>query len=256
MKWFAFLLFAFAFAPAFAADVNKAPWMEGERLSYSLSWGFFSAGSADMNAIPKENRKIEFESVARNNGAFKTIYPVADTIHTLADSKTLLPDYFRKILNEGSYFNSSLIRFDRHGQKAILSDSVFFDSRRKNVKSHVDTTIAIKGYEHCIVSAFYLVRSMDFSAKKDSYFAAVSGKKRYTLKVIVHGKETVETGLGSFRCIKVEPVLGGDGIFKTSGRLFIWITDDSRRLPVLMKTEITIGSIRAELTRFKQGASE
>ena len=54
------------------------------------------------------------------------------------------------------------------------------------------------------------------------------------------------------KCIKVEPILDGDGIFQASGRLFIWFTDDSKRLPVLMKSEIIVGSIKAELIDFSQ----
>jgi hypothetical protein len=228
-------------------------WARGEQLSYSISWGIISAGSANMNARPIPGGKMEFVSIARNNGAFKTIYPVADTIYTRVNNNGFLPEIFTKSLHEGSFFSTSVIRFDRAVGKAWLSDTVFKDAARTKIKSHVDTSIAIKGWEHCIVSAFYLVRSMDLKTGKDSYFSAVSGKKRYSLRVIIHEKEIIKTSLGTFRCVKVEPVLQGDGIFKTSGRLFIWISDDERRLPILMKTEITIGSIKAELIQFHQG---
>ena len=167
-----------------------------------------------------------------------------------------MPDAFEKILNEGSYFSTSRILFDRNTQKAVLSDTVFTNSRRIAAKSNVDTVLALNGDEHCIISAFYRVRSMDLTGKKETYFSAVSGKKRYSLRVIIHGRETVETKLGKFDCIKVEPVLGDDGAFKASGRLFIWLSDDSRRLPVLMRVKIPIGSIKGELVKFNQGPAE
>ncbi len=247
------LLFA---AVAFSLDTASVPWAKGEQLFFRLSWGFVSAGSADMKVYPRDDGKVEFESIARNNGAFKSIYPVADTIRTLSSAETLLPESFTKILNEGSYFSSSRIFFDRSAQKATLSDTVFTNSRRNASKSNVDTVLALDGDEHCIISAFYRVRSMDLTGKKETYFSAVSGKKRYSLRVIVHGRETVETKLGKFKCIKVEPVLGDDGAFKASGRLFIWLSDDSRRLPVLMRVKIPIGSIKGELVKFNQGSVE
>jgi len=80
-----------------------------------------------------------------------------------------------------------------------------------------------------------------------SRFAAVSGKKRYELKVLVHGKEELETAIGKVKTIKVEPVLDGDGIFNSKGRIFIWLTDDDKRIPVLMQCEIALGSIKAKL---------
>lgn len=252
----AFSLVLLLVTAAFSVDASSVPWAKGERLSFRLSWGFVTAGSADMNAYPRDGGKMEFESIARNNGAFKSIYPVADTIRTISSAETLLPETFEKILNEGSFFSSSRILFDRNSQKAVLSDTVFASSRRDAFKSKVDTSIALNGDEHCIISAFYRVRSMDLTGKKETYFSAVSGKKRYALRVIVHGKETVETKLGKFACIKVEPVLGDDGAFKASGRLFIWLSDDSRRLPVLMRVKIPIGSIKGELVKFEQGLSK
>jgi hypothetical protein len=37
------------------------------------------------------------------------------------------------------------------------------------------------------------------------------------------------------------------------GEIFIWLTDDSRKIPVLMKSTITIGSIVSSLTEMKLG---
>jgi hypothetical protein len=38
------------------------------------------------------------------------------------------------------------------------------------------------------------------------------------------------------------------------GEIFIWLTDDSRKIPVLMKSTIAIGSIMTTLTDMKLGA--
>ena len=62
---------------------------------------------------------------------------------------------------------------------------------------------------------------------------------------------TVKSVLGEVPCIKVEPVLDGDGIFVSKGRIFIWLTDDERRIPVLMECEIALGSIKAKLLEAK-----
>jgi hypothetical protein len=77
----------------------------------------------------------------------------------------------------------------------------------------------------------------------------VSGKKRYELKVLVHGRESLKTSIGKVNTVKVEPVLDGDGIFNSKGRIFIWLTDDDRRIPVLMQCEIALGSIKAKLIK-------
>lgn len=244
------LLCLFAFASAENDAGGKTPFMKGERLEFEISWGFITAGTAFMEVRPLPENKTEFYVLAKNNGAFKRIYPVADTIYSRVRNKTFLPEVFRKINHEGTYHAASVIRFDRAGGKAWLSDSVFNDFERKSRKRSADTAVSISGKELDIISAFYYVRGLPLEPGKMERFSAVSGKKKYELRVQVYGRETIETKAGTFDCIKIEPILAGDGIFKAAGRLFIWLSNDERRLPVLMKSKIALGSIRAEMVNF------
>jgi len=227
----------------------KAPWMKGERLTFSLGWGIITAGKAVLEVKPTKDGKTEFYTLAHDEGSLKKIYPVSDTIYTRVRNKGLMTEVFRKTLNEGSYHNKSVIRFDRQGEKAWLSDTVFTDGKVRKVKRSADTVVAIQGAEHSIMSAFYLVRTLPLVVGDTSRFSAVSGKKRYELKVLVHGRESLKTKIGTVNTIKVEPVLDGDGIFVSKGRIFIWLTDDERRIPVLMECEIALGSIKAKLLK-------
>ena len=217
-------LVAFLVTASFAGEpdlpVVQAPWMKGERLTYDLCWGPITAGTATLEVRPTKDGKTEFYSLAHDNGVLKKLYPVADTIYTRVRNKGLMTEVFRKTLHEGSFHNKSVIRFDRKGEKAWLSDTVFLDPpEKRQVKRSADTSVAI----------------------------AVSGKKRYELKVLVHGKEEIKTAIGKVNTVKVEPVLDGDGIFNSKGRIFIWLTDDDKRIPVLMQCEIALGSIKAKL---------
>ena len=243
-------------AVCFAGEPNlpevQAPWMKGERLEFDLCWGPITAGSATLEVKPAKDGKTEFLSFATGNKTINKIYPVNDTIYTRVRNKGLMTEVFRKRLHEGSFHNTSIIRFDRKGDKAWLSDTVFTDMKTRKVKRSADTAITIKGMEHSIMSAFYYVRTMPLTVGDTSRFSAVSGKKRYELKVLVHGKEELKTAaLGKVKTVKVEPVLDGDGIFVSKGRIFIWLTDDERRIPVLMQCEIALGSIKAKLMKIK-----
>ena len=229
----------------------SASWMKGERLEYELSWGFITAGYATIEVKARNDGKSEIYTYATANKTVNKFYPVHDTVFTLVRNKGLMTDVFRKSLHEGTFHNKSLIRFDRNAKRALLSDTVFKDPVKHVVKRSADTSVTIEGLEHSIMSAFYLVRTLPLKEGATSRFSAVSGKKRYELKVIVHKRETIKTDLGSFKTVKVEPVLDGDGIFNSSGRIFIWFTDDEKRIPVLMQCEIALGSIKAELTKVK-----
>ena len=231
-------------------EVN-APWMKGERLEYELNWGFVTAGYATIEVKPRKDGKSEIYTYATANKTVNKFYPVHDTVYTLVRNKGLMTDVFRKSLHEGTFHNKSLIRFDRDAKKAVLSDTVFKDPVNHYVKRSADTSVTIEGLEHSIMSAFYLVRSLPLKEGVTSRFSAVRGKKRYELKVITHKREKIKTDLGEFNTIKVEPVLDGDGIFNSSGRIFIWFTDDEKRIPVLMQCEIKLGSIKAKLKKIQ-----
>jgi hypothetical protein len=83
-------------------------------------------------------------------------------------------------------------------------------------------------------------------------FVNHTGRKTMGVEVKVLKRETIETRVGRFRCLKTEPILSSGGLFKNEGRLWVWYTDDARRIPVRMETKITFGSIVAEIERIER----
>ena len=63
--------------------------------------------------------------------------------------------------------------------------------------------------------------------------------------------ETINTAAGKFKCLKVEPLLKGEGIFKQKGRLLVWMTDDEYKIPVQMTSEVAVGHITSELEKIE-----
>jgi hypothetical protein len=221
------------------------PWTRGERLDYDIRYGFVTAGEASLiTHPPRDSAKIEFVTLARNNGFFESVYPVKDTILTDVMRESLLPTRFRKITNEGDFHSRSSLLFDWGRNRVYSGDTVFAPNGK--VKTASDTSLTLGGDFHCIISAFYKARSMSLVPGKETHIQAISGKKKYKMRIIVHGRETVEVAAGKFKCLVIEPVLEGDGL---------WLTDDSLRLPVLMRSKISVGSIRAELRQWSQARS-
>ncbi len=53
---------------------------------------------------------------------------------------------------------------------------------------------------------------------------------------------------GEFATVVVQPVVLAEGIFEGKRGITIWLTDDSRRLPVKAQTRVKVGSVTAVLT--------
>ena len=265
------ITFLFFFSPAFAEsdsaqikeEASKAPSKQtklvqnnllkiGEKLHFDISWGWITAGKAKMFLLPEANQSKDFKfNIYVRDTFLSAFFPVRDTITTSMDGETMLPKHFLKITNEGSYHQRVHIDFDRKNNLANLADTVFKeeDDLFKPKKSS-DTTVTIDMESHSITSAFLMFRHLDLEPGKEFKFSAVSGKKKYELLVKCHKIETIKVPAGKFKCFKVEPLIdSSDGIMNAKGKMTIWITTDERRIPVLMKSKVAIGSIDAELTR-------
>ena len=58
---------------------------------------------------------------------------------------------------------------------------------------------------------------------------------------------------GKYRTIVIQPVIKSKGIFSEKGHAEMWLTDDSRRLLVQMKTDLSIGSLSLYLRGYAAG---
>jgi hypothetical protein len=218
-------------------DLEQTALSAPEKLVFDIIWGGWNfrwvhAGKATLELLPTDDpAQWKIRSLAWCNKFFQTFYPVRDTVFSIIDKRGIYPLRFEKRLHEGSY----------HARI-----SAEYDQRRNTIVTQ-DTSFAIEPFTHDVLSAFYYIRTRPLKVGDTFELAAVSGKKKYGLKVFCHGRETVKVPAGTFKTLIVEPVLKDDGLFKAKGKLIIWVTDDERRMPVKMQSKIPVGSIKAEL---------
>jgi hypothetical protein len=218
-------------------DLGQKALKVPEKLLFDIIWGGWSfrwvtAGRATLELLPTDDpNEWKIQSLAWCNGFFQTFYPVRDTVSSLIDSRGIYPLRFDKHLNEGSYHADISARYDQMAHTLTTQD----------------TSFSIEPFTHDVLSAFYFIRTRKIRVGDTLDLAAVSGKKKYNLKVLCHRRETIRVPAGEFRTLVVEPVLKDDGLFKAKGKLTIWVTDDESHTPVKMQSKIPVGSIKAEL---------
>jgi len=74
--------------------------------------------------------------------------------------------------------------------------------------------------------------------------------KSHELGVKFLGRQELEVEAGTFRTIVVEPLVKEGGLFKSEGRIVIWLSDDELKIPVRVNTKVIIGSIDTELREY------
>ncbi len=225
---------------AFRKIENKAFGLN-ERLVFDLKYGFVKAGLAEFSV--HSLRRINGREVyvikffVRSTPTFDLFYKVRDNYATYLDTAGLFPWRFEQHIREGKYKRDYAAFFDQREHIAVTSEGVF----------------EVPKYVNDIVSAFYFFRTLDFSGKLKGDTIRLQNfykNKVYPLDVIYLGKTIADVEAGKFNCVLLEPIILKGGLFKSTGNILIWLTDDERRMPVKVQTKIIIGSVNAELRSY------
>jgi len=225
---------------------NKA-FKEGEKLTFDLNYGFVTAGIAVMQ-IPRIKRisgREAYHIIFEVNSvpSFDWIYKVRDRYETYVDVEGLFPWRFEQHIREGGYTRDF---------------SAFFDQRKGRAKTS-EGEYEIPKYVNDIISAFYFVRTFDYSNMKVGDMILMRNfykDKVYDLNIKYRGTETIDVPAGTFDCLIIEPLVKEGGLFKHDGDIIIWLTDDELKMPVKVRTKIVIGHVEAILSKYEGLAGE
>jgi hypothetical protein len=212
------------------------PFAVGERLTYSVEWGFIKAGTASLTIEGIEavggRDCYRIVSLANSSPTFSVFFKVEDRVVSYTDTVDLSTCRYEKHLQEGRFRANQVVDFDQEAGKAIYPDG-----REYPLSPQARDALA----------TLYYVRSLKLEVGKSVYVDNHTDRVNYPLEVKVLRRERVKVGAGAFDCLVVEPVLKYSGIFENKGKLTVWVTDDQRRIPVLMRSKILIGAISAVL---------
>jgi len=219
------------------------PFRPGERLKFSVQYGIIHAGTAwlEVASLREWHGRPAYDLVARaeSNRFFDAFYKVRNRIESTWDARGRFSWRYAENRREGGY------RF---------RGEVLFDPERGEATYDNGQTFPIPPGVQDALSSFYYTRYQALPIGGSIVFDYHASRKSTPLQVKVIGRERIQVPAGTFDCIAIEPALKAGGIFKNNGRLVIWITDDSRRMPVLMKSKLTIGSISVILVDARAGA--
>ena len=220
----------------------------GETLTYHISWShIITAGIAIMTVNEdtlSDGRKVSVFTVrGHTTGLVDKFYPVNDRVESVFDP--LIMQSLSYSLNEN---------YGRKKRRRVL----VFDHAKKTAVSTLNNDppelVAIPDEAQDALSSLYYLRTReDFSIGKPISINVIDGSKKWSVEVYTLGREQVKTGAGEFSTIKIKTYPKYKGVYRNKGEVFIWLTDDSRKVPVLMKSTLTFGSFVFTLTDMKLG---
>jgi hypothetical protein len=241
-----FLLFA-SFQTSWSQETSS--FQAGEWLKFKLSYsGWMKAGNATLEISENTYKdKPVYKVVGKGwtTGAVKWFFNVEDHYESHFDKVTGQPYKFVRNINEGGYTKNRIVDFDHVQNKALIND----------LKEHTNSTVDIEKNIQDLVSAYYYLRN-NYNTETIQKGSIVElniffDSETFLFKLKYLGRETIQTKFGKIKCIKFRPYVMAGRVFKEEESLTLWVTADKNKVPMKIKADLRVGSLRADLEALK-----
>ncbi len=147
---------------------------------------------------------------------------------------------------EGTRQRETRVTYDSERRKASYVERDV--KRNANLATH---EIDIPACAHDVLGGLYSLRAMRLAVGRSVEIPMSDGKKSVMARVEAQQQETVKTPAGRFRTIRYQAFLFDNVLYRRSGTLHFWLTDDDRRLPVQIRVRLAfpIGAITLQLEK-------
>jgi hypothetical protein len=241
------ILFIFTATVGFKSQ-NYSAFDVGEQFIFRINYEFINAGYVTLEVKEATiNNKNVFRVIGKGytTGLTKLFFKVEDNYESYIDKDTRNPYQFVRKINEGGYTKNQEGFFNQDENIILVKD----------YKHKTEKTFSIPINTQDILSSFYYLRNdPNVDKMKSGEFVAIdmffdNKTTKFRLKFI--GRENIKTKFGVVSTMIFIPFVQTGRIFKEEESITIWISDDSNRLPVRIKANLLVGSIRADLDSYK-----
>lgn len=227
--------------PVVDADTGVAtvPFGVGERFDFRVKFGPLRVGKAFMEVVGIDtvanHPTYHLKSVIQGSTPF---YKLDDRQDSWLDVFQLASRRYRQDSQQGSYTRFREYELD-------LENGIY---TRHDGESD---SIPANALDEC--AFVYFVRTIPLEVGETYEWNRYFRFDRNPVVLRVLRRETVKVPAGEFSTIVVRPIIKTRGIFSEGGEAEIFITDDDRRIPVMMKSKLVVGSVTLELTEWVAG---
>jgi hypothetical protein len=156
-------------------------------------------------------------------------------------------------------------RVDEQGKRSRVSETIYSDGKLSWIERDPndpsrparEAVATFAGQVHDILSAIYYLRTQPLEVGKSFEIAISDSGVVYQVPVQVIEKRRKKTMLGRVEAFRVDPqVFGSNGMISGDGQFSIWITNDSRRVPVSARIKMKYGTFDITLRKVIRNAAQ
>jgi hypothetical protein len=216
-----------------------------EKMHFSVSWsGGVKIGDLVLTLSPNPaGEGLVIKARVTDYGLFHFFYPVNDAFTTFIHTPWMLPHRYEVHQREGSREIERLTLYEQEQGKVWY-------------RKHQDplTNFNVTGPVYNEFSGFFITRALNLEPNKEQGIPTFVDKKKHKVAVKILGRERKESIWGLRDTIKVMPKMDFKGLYDKDGDTVFWLTDDTCRIPVEIRSKILIGSLVAKLVEYSNPA--
>ncbi|NND62006.1 MAG: DUF3108 domain-containing protein [Flavobacteriaceae bacterium] len=231
----------------FSFAQNRA-YGDGEWFKFRVHYGFVTAGYATLEVNEKvlDGKKVyHINGNGRTTGLSRAFFKVEDNYQSYVDKDKDIPYRFIRKIDEGGHTKDIQIDFYHNIGKALVNN------KKHKTKDWVDFPQEAQD----MVSAFYYLRNhVDVTTIKEGETMDLNmffDKENYVFRLKFLGREIIRTKFGKMATLKFRPYVQAGRVFKEKESLTVWVSDDDNKMPLLIKADLAVGSLKASLSEFK-----
>jgi hypothetical protein len=212
-----------------------------QKLRFEAEWRLVRAGDVEVETSGAESLKMQL----RTAGVVRTFVKV-DNQFQASYRQGWCAEATELTAHEGKRHRETKVRYDAGERKAYHVER---DLEKDSVVSQ--NQIDIPACVHDVTAGLQRLRELLPQPGAVIELPLSDGKKAVMARVEAQRRERIRTPVGEFQAIRYEAFVMSGVLYRRKGRLFVWISEDERRLPVQIRIQMPfyVGTVTLQLEK-------
>ena len=213
-----------------------------EKLTFAVEWRLIHAGTVTVTA---RQGQLLLHIPNRNPSIVSTLFKVDDFLTVNYDEPDCAASSVLESM-EGMRHHETQVTYDRSQNHAFFVER---DLLKNTVirETGTDTPSCVMD----ALGALAKLRRLKLAPGQSTQLPVSDGRRFANVKVDALERQDVKTAGATYHAIRYQAALMNGVIYTRKGRLFVWITDDARHLPVQIQLQMSfpVGTVTLQLEK-------
>jgi|tagenome__1003787_1003787.scaffolds.fasta_scaffold20948982_3 hypothetical protein len=214
-----------------------------EELVYRVEWRLITAGIATLDLKSASDHTWRTKLNIQSAGIASRLYRVLDTYEVTTDPKFCLVNSELNAQENKRHFNARMWLEGapklRYEEKDLVSNAV--------VRKELDIPPCTREISGALAS----LRLLNLEPGQSTTIPVTDGKKVVSARIQSQARESLSFAGKKYQTMRYEAFLFDNVLYRRTGRLFVWLTEDQERIPVQIRLQLgfPIGNIIIQLDK-------